>query len=442
MGATGRSPFLLQAAHPPLQFVAYMNTQSSNFPRAALLWLAAGAFAVGTEGFMIAGMLPSIASDLGTTVAAAGQLVTVFAFAYAISSPVLTALTGSINRRTLLILAMLVFTAANLIAASATGYWGLMAARVLLAFAAGIYVPGANALAGVIVVPERRGKAIAIINGGLTVAIALGVPMGTLMATHLGWRSTFVGVAGLAAIATGGLWFGLNRSFGANLPVASLRERIAVARQPSILLSLLVTTLWATGAYTVYTYLALFVGAVTPLHGAQVGWILFTWGVAAGVGVTLGGPTIDRIGSRSVIVPTLLFGALAFLALSLTAYFVPHAWAIVPVVVAVIVWGIAHWSFYPAQQVRLIGLAGTRAAPIATALNASFMYLGFSLGAATGSLTLMLGHGVVGNLGWVAALFELAALVLMLRISRPQCAASASPLGADARAAFEPATLD
>jgi len=397
-----------------------MNTQSSHFPRAALLWLAVGAFAVGTEGFMIAGILPGLAADLGTTVAAAGQLVTVFAFAYAISSPLLTALTGGINRRTMLILAMLVFTIANLVAANASGYWGLMAARVLLAFAAGIYVPGANALAGVIVAPERRGKAIATINGGLTMAIALGVPLGTLVATHLGWRATFVGVACLAAIATAGLWFGLERSFGANLPVANLRERIAVARQPSILLSLLVTTLWATGAYTVYTYLALFVSAVTVLHGAQVGWILFTWGIAAGVGVTLGGPAIDRIGSRMVIVPALLFGALAFLALSLTAYWVPHSWAILPVAMAVIIWGIAHWSFYPAQQVRLIGLAGTRAAPIATALNASFMYLGFSLGAATGSVTLTLGHGAVVNLGWVAALFELAALVLMLAISRPQ----------------------
>lgn len=420
-----------------------MNTHTSNFPRAALLWLASGAFAVGTEGFMIAGMLPNIAADLGTTVAAAGQLVTVFAFAYAISSPVLTAITGGINRRTLLILAMLVFAAANVAAASATGYWGLMAARVLLAFAAGIYVPGANALAGVIVAPERRGKAIAIINGGLTVAIALGVPLGTLVATHLGWRATFIGVASLAAIATAGLSFGLERSFGANLPVASLRERVTVARQPVILLSLLVTTLWATGAYTVYTYLALFVSAVTPLHGAQVGWVLFTWGVAAGVGVTLGGPAIDRIGSRMVIVPTLLLGALAFLTLSLTASLVPHAWAIVPVVIAVIIWGIAHWSFYPAQQVRLIGLAGTRAAPIATALNASFMYLGFSLGAATGSVTLTLGHGVVGNLGWIAALFELAALVLMLAISRPKPATVASSLAlVDAGSSVEAIGLD
>lgn len=395
------------------------------FPRTALYWLAAGAFAVGTEGFMIAGMLPGIASDLGTTIAAAGQLVTVFAFAYAVSSPVLTALTGGIHRRTLLILAMSVFTLANLVAASATGYAGLMAARVLLAFAAGIYVPGANALAGVIVAPERRGKAIAIINGGLTVAIALGVPLGTLVATHFGWRTTFVGVAGLSVIATTGLVFGLDKRIGAHLPVATLGERLAVARQPSILLSLLVTTLWATGAYTVYTYLALFVGTVTPLHGAQVGWVLFTWGVAAGIGVALGGPTIDRVGPRRVIIPTLSLGALAFLALSLTAYLVPLAWAILPVVVAVVVWGVAHWSFYPAQQVRLIGLAGTRAAPIATALNASFMYLGFSLGAAAGSLTLTLGHGVVGHLGWVAALFELAALALMLAITRPQAHAAA-----------------
>jgi predicted MFS family arabinose efflux permease len=420
-----------------------MNTPHASFPRAALYWLALGAFAVGTEGFMIAGMLPNIAVDLGTSITATGQLVTAFAFAYALSSPILTALTGALNRRTLLILAMSAFTAFNLVAACATGFWGLMGARILLAFAAGLYVPGANALAGVIVAPEKRGKAIAIINGGLTVAIALGVPLGTLVAAHLGWRTTFIGVAGMSLVATVGLIFGIDKSFGAHLPIASLSERIAVARQPVILLTLLVTTLWATGAYTIYTYLALFVSAVTTLHGAQVGWVLFTWGVAAGAGVTLGGPVIDRFGPKHVIIPTLLLGAMAFLGLFLTARFAPQAWAIAPVVAFIIIWGVAHWSFYPAQQVRLIGLAGMRTAPVATALNASFMYFGFSLGAVSGSITLSIGHGVVANLGWVASMLELAALSLMLSTSRSSRmhAESGEETVAEATA-LEPVALD
>ncbi len=381
----------------------------------ALYLLALGTFAVGTEGFMIAGILPKIASDLAVTPTAIGQLVTVFAFAYALSSPILTALSGHMKRSTVLIGSMGIFVAANLFAAMAPGYGWLMAARVLLAFAAGLYVPGANALAGALVQPERRGFAIAIINAGLTVAIALGVPLGTVVATLSSWRMTFVGVAFLSALALIGLLIGLPKDIGAHLPIATLRERLNVARRPEILITLLVTTLWATGAYTMYTYLALFVRAVTGIHGAQVGYILFTWGVSAGVGVLFGGKLVDRFGARAVIVPCLFLGALSFVALSLTARFVPMTYALAPVILAVIVWGLTHWGFYPGQQARLMGIAGLHLAPIALSLNASFMYLGFSLGAGMGSLIIL--YNNVTNLGWGAAAFEVTAVSLMAWIS-------------------------
>jgi predicted MFS family arabinose efflux permease len=392
--------------------------RSTHISRAPLYWLATGTFAVGTESFMVGGILPKIAADLSVSAWTAGQLVTAFALAYALSSPILTALSSSISRRNLLIGSMVAFTAINLVAASSTGYWSLMGARILLAFAAGLYVPGANALAGALVPPEKRGSAIAIVNGGLTIAIALGVPLGTFVASSMGWRMTFVGVAALAAIATVGLSIGLQKNIGAGLPTASLRERLDVARRPAILLALLVTTLWATGAYTVYTYLALFLEAVTNIHGAHVGFVLFLWGVSAGIGVMLGGAMNDRVGPRAVIIPGLITGGLAFVVLSLTAHFVSPALAIIPVLIAVVAWGVSHWAFYPAQQVRLIGIAGLKVAPIALSLNASFMYLGFSIGAACGSL--VLAYSRVANLGWVAAAFEAASLLLMLAISRPK----------------------
>ncbi len=386
-----------------------------------LYWMALGTFAVGTEGFMIAGMLPKIASSVGVNVATAGQLVTVFAFAYALSSPVLTALTGSLNRRKLLIGAMGAFALANLAAVFASGFWALMAARVLLAFTAGLYVPGANALAGVVVAPERRGRAIAIINGGLTVAIALGVPLGTLVANTFDWRATFGGVAVMSAVATFGLIFGLDRKLGANLPVASLSERIRVARRPAVLQTLLVTLLWATGAYTLYTYITPFLESVTTLRGAGIGWVLFSWGASAAVGVAFGGKVVDRFGPARVIVPALTLGMLAFLSLSVTAHVISPQWALLTVLPAVVLWGVMHWAFYPAQQVRLIGIAGTATAPVALSLNASFMYMGFSIGAAAGSLTLSLAKAA--DLGWVAAMFEFASLAFMLLISRPKSAA-------------------
>jgi hypothetical protein len=117
-----------------------------DYDRGSLYTLALGTFAVGTEGFMIAAILPSIATSLGTSVQAAGQLATIFALAYALSSPILTALTAAWPRRRLLMVSLAGFVVANLIAAVAPGYWWLAGARVLLALAAGLYVPNANAV--------------------------------------------------------------------------------------------------------------------------------------------------------------------------------------------------------------------------------------------------------------------------------------------------------
>ncbi|RFP16225.1 MULTISPECIES: MFS transporter [unclassified Duganella] len=381
-----------------------------------LIWLALGTFAVGTESFMIAGLLPGMAADLAVSVATAGQLVTVFALAYALSSPILTALTSYVSRRTLLIVAMGAFALANVAAWSAQDYWQLMTARVLLAFAAGLYVPGANALASAVVAPERRGTAIAIVNGGLSLAIAFGVPLGAMIGDGMGWRITFGAVAALSALATAGLAFGLPRGIGAGLATATLKERVQTAAQPAILLTLMATTLWAMASYTTYTYLALFVASATTLHGAQIGYILFAWGVSAALGLAISGKAIDRHGPRAVILPALTAAAISFALLSASAHLLPRSWEIVPVVVAVIAWGIAHWAYYPAQQTTLVGLAGVKSAPVVLSLNASFMYLGFSLGAGLGSLTITCSG--VADLGYVSALSMLAALALTMANGR------------------------
>ncbi|WP_454721066.1 MULTISPECIES: MFS transporter [Cupriavidus] len=379
---------------------------------APVYWMAFGAFAIGTEGFMVAPLLPSLAADLSVSVESAGQLVTVFALAYGLSSPVLTALTGGLSRRTLLLSSMAAFTLANLLAWAAPGYWALMGARVLLAFSAGLFVPGAHALASAIVPPERRGRALAVVNGGISIAIALGVPLGAIVGHRLGWRMTFVSVAALSAIATVGLLRGLPKHVGSGVPTATLRERLRVARQPAVLLTLLVTALWATGAYVVYTYLALFLSTVTGLEGARISAVLFLWGVAAAAGVVTGGTLNDRLGSGAVIVPMIGFSVLAFLTLSASAYGLSPVAARVPVLIAIAVWGVAHWAFYPAQQARLVAVAGLKVAPIVLSLNASFMYLGFSVGAALGAV--IIARSSVRNLGWAAAACELAATLLAL----------------------------
>jgi predicted MFS family arabinose efflux permease len=397
-----------------------------------LLWLTLGTFATGTESFMIAALLPGLAADLTVSITAAGQLMTVFALTYALSSPILAAATGGVNRRQVLLLSMTAFALANFVAAAAVNYWQLMAARILLACAAGLYVPSASALAGVVVSPQRRGTALAIVTGGSSIAVALGVPLGAIIGHAMGWRMTFVCVGILGSLAVAGLLFGFPRGVGAGIGAASLRERVAVIQQPPVLVALLVTVIWGTGAYTLYSYLVPYLTQVVGIDDSHVGLALFIWGCAAVTGLLTGGAINDRLGARAMILPALTLLALAFAGLSFVPSLATGKILLAYVVLAIVVWGVAGWGFFPAQQARLIGIAGVKVAPIVLSLNASSMYLGFSLGAALGSITLI--YASVTSLGWVAALCEVAALALMLVSTRPARALTPPAAGGEAAA--------
>ncbi len=187
-------------------------------------------------------------------------------------------------------------------------------------------------------------------------------------------------------------------------------------RLRGVLWALLVTTLWATGAYTIYTYIAPYLMQVLGLQGDHVGYVLFLYGFAAFAGLLFGGAANDRFGALRVISAKLPLMALALVTLSLWAHYLTQANAILPVLISVVIWGFTAWGFFPAQQARLIGIVGIKVAPIILSFNASFMYLGFSLGAALGSLTLT--HGGVSELGWVAALCVCGSLALFLLTHR------------------------
>lgn len=352
----------------------------------ALYALALGTFAVGTEGFMIAAILPTVSGALQVSVEAAGQLVTIFALVYAVSSPILTAMTASWDRRRLLMGSLAAFALANLVASVAPGYWSLAAARVLLALTAGLYVPNANAFAGALVPATHRGRALAIVNGGITVAVAVGVPLGAFIGSHLGWRATFVGVAVMSVVALAVLAARLPRDV-ASSPAATLRARLAVIAHPGALIVLATTTVWAIGAYTVYTYISAFLAETASLTIAQAGLVLTVLGTAAVGGVALGGITNDRFGARRVQSVALPLMALAFAGLTVAGLaLAPHA--LVAIIPLIVLWGLSAWSFFPPQQNRLIGVVGAANAPVALSLNASFMYVGFSLGALLGSIVI------------------------------------------------------
>jgi predicted MFS family arabinose efflux permease len=291
----------------------------------------------------------------------------------------------------------------------------LLAARVMLAVAAGLYAPNANALAGALLPAERRGRALAIVSGGFSVAVALGVPTGAFIGNHLGWRMTFVAVAVLALVAVVGLVLGVPKDAGKSLSTATLADRIAVIRQPGTLTALFVTTLWALGCFTVYTFIAPLLAGIAGLDGSHIGYILFCWGACAIAGISIGGLANDKIGARAVILIALPLLAVALAGFSVAMY-VELSARMTALLVAVVLWGLSAWAFSPAQQARLIGMAGLKNAPIVLSLNASFQYFGFSLGAVLGALTLSMGGAA--SLGWVGALCVLGAIGLFVGTGR------------------------
>ncbi|MER6583895.1 MFS transporter, partial [Nonomuraea sp. NPDC001023] len=203
-----------------------------------LLPLALATFAVGTDSYVIAGLLPAIAADLRVSTPAAGQLVTVFALVMALSAPIMGALTGGLDRRTALLVALGVFVAGNAVTALGTGYEVVMIARVVTAVGAGMINSAASSAAGAIAPAERRGRALAFVLGGLTAATALGLPLGTLIG-RADWHVTLWAVAGVGLVAALGIAAGLPR---VRLPAASLGERLRPLKEGRVVTASSATT--------------------------------------------------------------------------------------------------------------------------------------------------------------------------------------------------------
>ena len=373
----------------------------------SVFWLALAAFAIGTEAFVIAGLLPTIAADLQISIAAAGQLVTAYALTYAVGSPILAVVLNNIDRRTVLVLALIWFIAGNLLAVVATGFPLLLASRMLMAIGAGLCMPTALGVSVAIASPERRGRAVALVTSGITVATVAGVPLGNLVGSLFGWRATFVMVALLGAVALTGLVFGLPR--GLPKSTASLAERMAVARHRNVLIALLITILWALGGFTVFTYFAV------PLRGLgydafDISLALLIFGSAAAIGNVLGGLLADRLGTTATAALGLGGMATALVLHSLVLKFMPeharHA-----VLGTIFLWAISGWAFYPAQIASIIRI-DPKASMVALSLNASAMYLGFAIGGVLGGAVLA-ARGPT-DLGWVGGLGVAAALSVHL----------------------------
>lgn len=341
-----------------------------------LLLLALGTFAMGTDSMVVAGILGPISADLGISVPAAGQLVTVFALGYALLAPVLATLTARWPRRRLLLTALAVFTAANALSALAPTYGLLLATRVLAAAGAALYTPTANAVATTLVTPERRGRALATVLGGMTVATALGVPLGTWVG-RTDWRMTMWLVTALGLTALTGLAL-LLRELPAPTAAPTLTARLAPLTRGRVLGAAATTLVFFLAFQSVYIYLATAVTGATGGNADRLTLILLTCGVMSVAGSWLGGRLVDRLGVRRVLLAGSTIAATAFTALPWLGQTMPGALAYATVV------PLAGWAVSVALPHRLASIDPPNA-PLLISLNSSALYLGMAAGGMTGS---------------------------------------------------------
>lgn len=383
-----------------------VTLSTSAAPRSigALLWLLSLAnFAVGMGAFVVIGILSPVAADLGISQSQAGSLLTVYAIVYALSSPLLVAITGRLDRTWALVGGMAAFSAGALVAALAGGLYGVLAARCLMALGAGIVTPVAASVGVALAGAEGRGRALAVVFGGLTLAQALGVPLGAWLGYIYGWRLAFAVVVALGALSIGAIAMRMPR--GIQVPVATLSSLAGVLTSLRQSVAVSFTALFIGALYVFYTFLAPFLESRYQLGRDGVTGVLAVFGAGAVVGNSVGGVFTDRIGPQRTLL--LLCTAQLVLLPAMTWLSMPTA----VFVVLVAIWSICSWSFMVPQQARLAALAPERV-PVLFALNAAAIYVGGSIGSALGGAALRAsGFGLLGPAGAGLALLALGSLL-------------------------------
>ncbi|MED1795805.1 MFS transporter [Brevibacillus nitrificans] len=355
--------------------------------------LAIVSFLVGTSEFVIAGILDRVASDVGVTLAAAGQLITVYSLAYAIGTPILIAITAKMDRRKLMLAALALFVLGNLFTITTTGFAMLLGARIILAIGTGVFMVVALTFASKIAQPGKQGGAIATVLLGFNLALILGVPLGRVIASSYDWKMIFTGIGVLSLIAMFVLLLTIPKSKG-EIPVP-IREQLSLLKTPRISIALSISFFWILGYTIIYTYISPFLLTITGMSDQMVSIGLFAFGIASLLGSQVGGYGADKWGiPRTMIGGLLLHSGILLL---ITAF--SHSYVFV--LPLLMLWSFFAWSTGPVQQVYLIRMA-PKASGIILSLNTSIVQLGMAVGAVIGGM-------VVENLslqavGWIGAI--------------------------------------
>ncbi|MFG1909585.1 Cmx/CmrA family chloramphenicol efflux MFS transporter [Kribbella sp. NPDC048928] len=375
-------------------------------PRAVYL-LGLAIFAQGTSELMLAGLLPELATDLHVSIPAAGLLISAFAVGMLVGAPILAVGTLRWSRRAAMLAFLTIFALTHVAGALTSSYGVLLATRVAGAFVYAGFWAVASVTAIELAGPQARAKAMSILAGGLTVATIIGLPAGTLLGQHLGWRAAFWAVAALSVLAIAGVVTTIPRGRSESVP--QLRQELRNMANPQLWIAYGTTALSTGAILVIFSYLAPLLTETTGLSEAWVPVILALYGVGSLIGITISGRTADRRPFRTLVVS--LAGVVAAAVILALATSTP--WIAVPAIVLVGTFGFAT---NPAVNSRVFSVAGS-APTLAAAFNISAFNVGITVGPWLGGLALDAGAGypTVGWIGAALALLAAATIPLALR---------------------------
>ncbi|KXJ57495.1 MAG: arabinose transporter permease [Thalassospira sp. Nap_22] len=370
------------------------------FGNLPILALALASFGIGTTEFVIMGLLPDVALDLGVSIPDAGLLVTGYALGVTFGAPFLAIATARMDRRRALLLLISIFILGNFLCAIAPDYWLLMAARVVTAFCHGAFFGLGAVVASNLVAPHKRVQAIALMFSGLTLANVLGVPFGTALGQELGWRSTFWAVVAIGVVAASALYVALPRQIAASTGSLWLEAKSLGKKQ--VLLAMLISVLASASLFSVFTYITPMLQEITGITPRQVTYVLLLFGVGLTVGNYIGGRLGDwRLMPAIIMAFALLIAILALFTETLTS--------VIPAVATVMLWGVVAFALVSPLQMRVVNEASD-APNLASTLNQGAFNLGNAAGAWFGGIAITQGVSYQ-HIPWLGAGIAVLALL-------------------------------
>lgn len=349
--------------------------------RKSILALTIAAFGIGTSEYVIMGLLPDLAQSFRISIPTAGIIVSAYALSVTFGSPLVALALSRQERKRSLIILMSIFLLGNLFCALSSNFLLMLAARILTALCHGAFFGTGSIVAANIMPKEKRAQAITTMFSGLTLANVLGVPAGTAIGHIFGWRSTFFALIPIGLIAMTGLIFWVPQQ--KSEPV-HLRHEFRTVLNPKVLLVLALSTLSSVSLFTVFTYIAPILSAVTHLPAHAIAWVLVLFGVGITIGILAGGRLSDWRQMTTVIGGYVLV-TLILLLMPLT---MPYARAMA---ICVLIWGMFHFGASAPLQARIVEKA-RRAPNLASTLNQGAFNFGNALGASLGGGVLAAGY--------------------------------------------------